>query len=35
MTEIVLTIDDRQVKAEAGMTVLQAAQKAGIYIPTL
>ncbi len=35
MTEIVLTIDDRQVKAEAGMTVLQAAQQAGIYIPTL
>ena len=35
MTEIVLTIDDQQVKAEAGMTVLQAAQKAGIYIPTL
>ena len=35
MTEIVLTIDDRQVKAEVGMTVLQAAQKADIYIPTL
>jgi len=35
MTEIVLTIDGRQVKAEAGMTVLQAAQQAGIYIPTL
>lgn len=35
MTEIVLTIDDKEVKATAGMTVLQAAQAAGIYIPTL
>ena len=35
MTEIVFTIDDQQVKAAAGTTVLQAAQKAGIYIPTL
>src|ERR1035437_6097193 len=35
MTEIVLTIDGRQVKAEAGMTVLQVAQQAGITIPTL
>ena len=35
MTEIVLTIDGRQVKATPGMTVLQAAQQAGIYIPTL
>ena len=35
MTEIVLTIDDQEVKATAGMTVLQAAQQAGIYIPTL
>ncbi len=35
MTEIVLKIDDRQVKAKAGMTLLQAAQQAGIYIPTL
>ncbi|MCK9382469.1 MAG: 2Fe-2S iron-sulfur cluster-binding protein [Sulfuritalea sp.] len=35
MTEIVLTIDGQEIKATAGMTVLQAAQKAGIYIPTL
>lgn len=35
MTEIVLTIDDQEVKVTAGMTVLQAAQQAGIYIPTL
>ncbi len=35
MTEIVLTIDDQQVTVPAGMTVLQAAQQAGIYIPTL
>ena len=35
MTEIVLKIDDKEVKATAGMTVLQAAQQAGIYIPTL
>ena len=35
MTEINLTIDGRQVKAKAGMTVLQAAQQEGIDIPTL
>ena len=35
MTNITLTIDGRQVEAESGMTVLEAAQKAGIYIPTL
>ncbi|MFA6313252.1 MAG: 2Fe-2S iron-sulfur cluster-binding protein [Sterolibacterium sp.] len=35
MSEIVLKIDDQEVKATAGMTVLQAAQQAGIYIPTL
>lgn len=32
---ITLTIDGRQVSAEPGMTVLQAAQRHGIYIPTL
>ncbi|MDP2731380.1 MAG: FAD-dependent oxidoreductase [Dehalococcoidales bacterium] len=32
---ITLTIDDRQVEAEAGMTVLEAAQAADIYIPAL
>src|SRR4030042_7039110 len=33
--DIVLTIDGRQVKAKPGMTLLEAARKAGIYIPTL
>ncbi len=32
---IVLEIDGKKVKAKAGMMVLQAAKKAGIYIPTL
>ena len=32
---ISLTIDGKQVKAEEGMTILEAANKAGIYIPTL
>jgi len=32
---IKLTIDDQEVKARQGMTVLEAAQSAGIYIPTL
>ncbi|MDP1610558.1 MAG: 2Fe-2S iron-sulfur cluster-binding protein [Sulfuritalea sp.] len=35
MTDIVLNIDGKEVKARPGMTVLQAAQQAGIYIPTL
>ncbi len=35
LTEIVLQIDGQEVKATAGMTVLQAAQQAGITIPTL
>jgi NADH dehydrogenase/NADH:ubiquinone oxidoreductase subunit G len=35
MTDIVLTIDGKEVKAKAGMTVLQAAQQEGIHIPTL
>lgn len=35
MTEIVLTIDGKEVKAAAGMTVLDAARQEGIYIPTL
>ena len=30
-----LTIDSQEVEARAGMTVLEAAQSAGIYIPTL
>ncbi len=32
---ITLTIDGQQVKAKPGMTVLEAAKEAGIYIPTL
>lgn len=35
MTDMVLTIDGNDVTATAGMTVLQAAQQAGISIPTL
>ncbi len=35
MAEISLTIDSQEVKAKAGMTVLEAAQSADIYIPTL
>jgi NADH dehydrogenase/NADH:ubiquinone oxidoreductase subunit G len=35
MSEITLQIDGREVKAEEGMTILEAAQSAGIYIPTL
>ena len=32
---ITLTIDDKQVEVKEGTTVLEAAKKAGIYIPTL
>ena len=35
MGEILLKIDGKEVKAHEGMTVLEAAQKAGIHIPTL
>ncbi len=35
MDEISLTINSQEVKANKGMTVLEAAQKAGVYIPTL
>ncbi len=35
MAEVSLTIDDKQVKAQEGMTVFQAAQAAGIEIPHL
>jgi len=35
LAEIRLTIDGQEVKASTGMTVLEAAQSAGIYIPTL
>jgi bidirectional [NiFe] hydrogenase diaphorase subunit len=35
MSEIALQIDGREVKAEEGMTILEAAQSAGIFIPTL
>lgn len=35
MTEVVLQIDGKEVKATEGMTVLEAAQSVGISIPTL
>ena len=35
MSEITFEIDGREVKAKAGMTVLEAARAAGINIPTL
>ncbi len=35
MNEILLQIDGREVKAKEGMTILEAAQQAGISIPTL
>lgn len=35
MEKIKLTIDGQRVEANPGMTVLEAAQQAGIYIPTL
>jgi bidirectional [NiFe] hydrogenase diaphorase subunit len=33
--KVSLTINDREIKAEEGMTILDAARDAGIYIPTL
>ncbi len=35
MSEILVTIDGKEVKASEGMTVLEAAQSEGISIPTL
>ncbi|MBW2034142.1 MAG: (2Fe-2S)-binding protein [Deltaproteobacteria bacterium] len=35
MSEIILQIDGREVGAKEGMTILEAAQSAGIVIPTL
>ena len=35
MSEILLQIDGKEVKAKEGMTVLDAAKSAGIFIPTL
>ncbi len=35
MSEILLQIDGKEVTAKAGMTLLEAAQSAGIHIPTL
>ncbi|MFW6105523.1 MAG: 2Fe-2S iron-sulfur cluster-binding protein, partial [Chloroflexota bacterium] len=35
MSKVTLQIDGREVKAEEGMTILEAAQSAGIFIPTL
>jgi len=35
MSEILLQIDGKEVKAREGMTILEAAQSVGIFIPTL
>ena len=35
MSKILLQIDAKEVEAKEGMTILEAAQDAGIYIPTL
>ena len=35
MADITLTIDGQEIKASQGMTVLEVARQAGIYIPTL
>jgi NADH dehydrogenase/NADH:ubiquinone oxidoreductase subunit G len=35
MSEVTLQIDGREIKAKEGMTILEAAQSAGIFIPTL
>jgi bidirectional [NiFe] hydrogenase diaphorase subunit len=35
MSEVTLTIDNKTVKAQEGMTIFEAAQSAGISIPTL
>jgi bidirectional [NiFe] hydrogenase diaphorase subunit len=35
MSEILLKIDGREIEATKGMTILEAARSAGIYIPTL
>ncbi|PIP55050.1 MAG: (2Fe-2S)-binding protein [Bacteroidetes bacterium CG23_combo_of_CG06-09_8_20_14_all_32_9] len=35
MSEILLQIDGKEIKAREGMTVLEVAQSAGIFIPTL
>ena len=35
MSEIQFEIDGKEVNADEGMTILEAAQRAGIFIPTL
>ena len=35
MSDIILKIDDKEVRAKDGMTILEAAQEVGISIPTL
>ena len=35
MSEILLQIDGKEIKAKEGMTILEAARSAGIFIPTL
>ncbi len=34
-TMVTVTINDREIKVKAGITILEAAREAGIYIPTL
>lgn len=35
MTMVNLTINGKQIQAEQGATILEAARAAGVYIPTL
>jgi NADH dehydrogenase/NADH:ubiquinone oxidoreductase subunit G len=35
MDEIRLIIDDREIKVPEGTTILEAARRAGIYVPAL
>jgi NADH:ubiquinone oxidoreductase subunit E len=35
MESLSIRIDDREIEVQAGMTILQAAEQAGVYIPTL
>lgn len=35
MSKITLTIDDKKITVDSGLTVLKAAEAAGVYIPTL
>jgi len=35
MKEVTIRIDGREIKVEEGATILEAAESAGVYIPTL